>query len=276
MKNIIKKLNKMIRTDLTQEDKLMDTEKIQKEEYEMEIEKIQTEELNSKRYIESYGFLKDNYWSRENKNLEDKLFSFIGTYRNEDDIFIESNIFLKQKSLNSYNQLKEFINSLSDEQIKSNIFLKYACIFIKTSVEDCSKIIEELEEKQKNNDKNTIELNCPISDNTKKYLLKHRNTQIGIKYYRSEAYKIDYIDVLDEKHKYVYEHYNMCVDEIKRLAEDIYFLEINKLIFDNFDISCTHFQIYNPSDYNYFIIKFFVQNKKTNKQKLLNLLKKVH
>ena len=38
----------------------------------------------------AYVFLTNNYWNRENKELEEKLFKIIGTYGLEEDMFDKS------------------------------------------------------------------------------------------------------------------------------------------------------------------------------------------
>lgn len=231
-------------------------------DYIEEIKKVREEELKSNRYILAYNFLSNNYWNRQNKNLEDELFEIVGTYGIEDEMFNKSDDYKKSVRLKRYSKLKKFINSLTDEQIDSNIFLKRASLFMKMSIEDCSIILNELNEMINNgNQSRSITLKCAIPDKTQKYIPEYISTQTGIKYYRPEAYKIDYIDVLDSSHKQVYEDYNDCITKIGKIAEDIYFLQLNNLTTLSNDLMCYHFQIYHPGYDNHFRASFFVKSK---------------
>ena len=85
------------------------------------------------------------------------------------------------------------------------------------------------------------------------------NTQCAIPYYNPSAYKMDYVDVLDSSHINVYHNYNRFVEMITKLAEDIYFLELNYQIVKKFnDLICYHFQIYHPGHDNKFIASFLL------------------
>ena len=74
--------------------------------------------------------------NKENKKLEKKLFKIIGTYGLEDHLI---NISLDEKRINKikrYNELKNFINSLTQDQINSNLYLRAVSMFMETSIED--------------------------------------------------------------------------------------------------------------------------------------------
>ena len=227
-----------------------------KEEYFQEVARIQSEELKSDRYTLAYEFLKNNYWDRKNKNLEDELFKIIEI---EDPMYDKSDNYKKDVRMKKFELLKQFMNSLTDDQLESNIFLKYAKIFKEISILDCSNIIRELNNKIKCYNGSPIQLNCQMTDQTQKCILEHISTQTCIKYYRPQDYKLDYINVLDPKHQYVYNDYNMCVNKIIKLVEDIYFLQINDILYSVPSAICYHFQVYNPG--HYFIVNFFTRIK---------------
>lgn len=231
-----------------------------KEEFEKEIKTINENELKSSRYWNAYIYLANNYWNRRNLELENELFKIIGVYGLEKDMINESNDTVKLTRLKIYSILNQFMDSLTEEQIDSNIFLKTADIFIKNSNKDCLDIINHV-----NNFKNidSISMDYPIPQYIQNYIPEYINTQVGIEYYKPEDYKIEYIDVLDLEHKYVYDDYNLCVKRLGKILEDIYFLEINNILYNNPNLICYHFQVYHPGDNNKFIVGFF-NNKENN------------
>lgn len=115
-----------------------------KEEFYREIEQIQSDELKSDRYMLVYSFLTYNYWNRQNKDLEDELFKIIGKYDLRKSMFNKSSEYKKNVAMKKYEKLKQFIGSLSEEQINSNIFLKNTYLFMNMSNEVCSTIMAEL------------------------------------------------------------------------------------------------------------------------------------
>lgn len=235
-----------------------------KEEYLAEINRIQNEELNSDRFAKVRKSLENHYWNRKNKNLEDELFKIVGTYGLEDSLINKSSEYRKSERLKRYVQLKNFFEGLTEEQINSNIFLKIANLYMKISVIECEKIISELKEKTNSEfPTKRIEIENPIPESTQKHLPDYVNTQCAVLYYDPSAYKTDYVDVLDSSHIGVYRDYNDLVGKITKLAEDIYFLELNYQIVKNFNnFICYHFQIYHPGDNNRFIASFFSSEQK--------------
>lgn len=230
-----------------------------KEEYLAEINRIQSEELNSDRYAKIRNFLKKHYWNRENKDLEEELFTIVGTYELEDLLINKPDEYQKSLRLKRYAQLKEFFDGLSEEQINSNVFLKVANLYMKISTEECGKIIRDLDRKiESENSTKCFEVECSITETTQKFLPDYMNTQCAVLYYNPSAYKTDYVDVLDSSYINVYRDYNDLVEKITKLAEDIYFLEINYHLIRNFNnLICYHFQIYHPGHDNKFIASFF-------------------
>ena len=123
--------------------------------------------------------------NKENKKLEKKLFKIIGTYGLEDHLI---NISLDEKRINKikrYNELKNFINSLTQDQINSNLCLRAVSMFMETSIED----LELSDENQR------LELNINIPTKRLKLLPTSISEQVGIPYYKPQDYKIEYINV---------------------------------------------------------------------------------
>lgn len=236
-----------------------------KDEYLNRVKQIQSEELKSDRYMLVYVFLTHNYWNRENEDLEKELFKIIGTHDLEESIFNESSEYKKSLRMKKNEMLKQFISSLTEEQINSNIFLKSTYLFMNMSNEVCSAIMTELYDKiNSENVPNLLTLEFQIPEKTQELIPNYIPGQKGIKYYRPEDYRTDYIDVLDSTHKYVYEDYNLLVEKLGKLAEDVYYLKLNEMIFNIPSLECYHFQAYHPGYNNHFIASFFVRKKQNN------------
>ncbi len=235
------------------------------EEFYEEIKQIQNEELNSDRYMLAYAFLTNNYWNRENKELEEKLFKIIGTYGLEEDMFDKSSEHHKSVRTKRYEVLKQFIGSLSLEQINSNIFLKSTYLFMNMSNEVCSTIMTELYDKiNGGNVSSSLTLELEIPEKTQELIPNYISGLRGIKYYRPKAYRTAYIDVLDSTHKYVYNDYNSLVRKIGKLAEDVYYLQLNEMVYNTPSLECYHFQVYHPGYNDHFIASFFIGTKQNN------------
>lgn len=172
-----------------------------KKEYLNIIEQIQSEELKSDRYMSAYTFLTNNYWNRENEDLEEELFKIIGTYGLEESMFdkpIEYKNFIRMKR---YETLKQFMSSLSEEQINSNIFLRSTYLFMNMSNEVCSDIITELYDKINNeNVLSILSLELQVPEKTQELIPNYIVEQRSIEYYRPNEYRSDYIYVLDPTH----------------------------------------------------------------------------
>lgn len=234
-------------------------------EYFNKIERIQNNELKSERYVLAYSYLSNNYWNRENKDLEEELFKIIGLCGLEDSLINESSEYKKLIRLERYEKLKQFINSLSEEQINSNLFLKKTSLFMDLCEEDCSNIMYELYKKiNGDNVSKSYTLELPIPNKIQEHIPNYIKTSAGIKYYNPKQYKVDYINILDKEHKYVYEDYNTVVEVIGKLAEDIYFLQLNNILFKNSSIRCNHFYVYHPGYNNHLIASFFVNMKQND------------
>lgn len=239
-----------------------------KEEYEKNIQEIQEKELESDRYKEIYSFLEKNYWNRQNIKLEEALFKIVGTYGIEEEMFDKKYEYIKEKRLERFEQLISFMASLNEEQIDSNIYLKTVKLFLETSELDCREIIKKLQEKRKKfKDKiNHINLQTPISEERQKSFPTRLSYKKCIPYYEPSKQLKSSINLLDEKHEYVYDDYNEYVININNLAQDIYFLQMWNCLSDYPEtINNYFFQISDKNEplfISYFCINQIVNNTK--------------
>lgn len=249
-----------------------------KAEYILKKHKIQTDELNSERFKKVCTFLSANYWSRFGIVLEDDLFEIIEKEGNEDELSNKSIEYRQEQRVKKYGELKDFLNFLTKKQIESNIFLKMASKYMKTSFEDCTTIFTQLFNQISNsvseNTDTTFEIKWDIPESRNCIFKEEINENIGIKYYRSEDYRISYVGVLDAEHKYIYEDYNDCVRKLKILAEDIYLLMMNMItnMYPN-QVFINYFNICIPD--KKFIISFTVKPKNKEIYDIETIIKKL-
>lgn len=236
-----------------------------KEEYEKQIQTIQQSELNSEKYKNVYSFLQSSLENRKNGNLEEELFQIVGRYRFEESIVNKSFSYKRRKRLEQYQKLNNFMNSLSEEEMNSNIYLKNANLFRKLSLEDIDMILKMLQEKLgtmefEEEKTKRVEIVLPFSEERLSQIPQEVSSVKGIPYYRPQDYKISYIEVLDEEHKYVYKEYNQYVRRTESLISDIYFWELcNQLsMISEQNLYPYHFQVYNNNAGHEFIASFFV------------------
>ena len=230
-----------------------------KDEYYKEIEKIQNDELKSERYVLTHAFLMNNYWNRKNINLENELFKIIGSCGLEDPLLNESYDLRSESRMKKYEYLNQFMNSLSNEQINSNIFLKNTNLFMNMSSEVCFNIIDELYDKLNSADvSDFLEFKVPIPHETQMLILNYITEYTNVKYFEPKDYRNSCISILDSEHKYVYEDYNLFVQKMGKLAEDIYFLKLNDILSNDSSIECNRLYLYHSGNDNHFIVNFFI------------------
>ena len=238
-----------------------------KEEYIDKVKKIQSDELESDRYKNIYSYLDKNYWNRS-EFLEEELFGLIGNrdIYNLKDFGATCRIY----------SLKALFSTCNVKVIKNNLFLKSAYNFLSISNTVCCNIINELyKELDRKSLPSHVTIRVDIPEELNKYILTPISTQVGIKYYRTEAYRISFIDVLDSAHKYVYDDYNEVAIKINKICEDIFYLKMNDLLCNAKNFNCLHVQIYNPGNDNHINVSFSINNK-VNKKEIVNELKKIH
>ena len=161
------------------------------------------------------------------------------------------------------------MDSLSDEEINSNLYFKAVKQFMETSEIDCVNIITQLNKKidelEETDRVQSLELNLNIPNERLELLPVTIKEQVGIPYCKPEVYKTEYIDILDTKHIRIYYTYNSYVRKINKLASDIYHLQMWALLSSQkLQIENYHFSILNNDYENEFRMLFFVQNKKVN------------
>lgn len=236
-----------------------------KEEYLIRKHEIQEQELHSERFARISQFLEDNYWNRENMDLEEKLFSIVGTYGIEDHLINKPNLKIRQSRFQRYKKLQEFLSALDLKTIDSNIFLTTAFQLIISSYSHCVDIYNELLIQIANtvdfDDKTKkFEISYDIPKILEEFIPLRVQDCVGIPYYRPQDYKVSYIDILDKEHKYVYQDYNKYADNTKKLAEDIYLLQMN-LLTNSFpgELFNSHFMFDTSDRYKQMLVTYYLK-----------------
>ena len=248
------------------EDSKKDSSYPTKEEFEEHKKQIQESELKSDRFKMIEEFIRE-YHQRENLELEYKLFEIINY--NDIDINIITDENKRKYRLKKYNELKSFLNTLTKEQINSNLYLKAALTFMETGIEDCDMIIKQLIEMishfELTEKDEKVELEVEIPTERLELLPVRINQEVGIPYYRPNAYKTECVNILDVSHKPIYDKYNSYVDKINLLATKIYALKMNSLLpSDSIQIYNYYFNILNNELEHKFIAFYFVAKHKDN------------
>lgn len=236
-----------------------------KEEYLIRKHEIQEQELHSERFARICKFLENNYWNRENIDLEEKLFSIVETYGIEDHLINKPNLKIRQSRFQRYKKLQEFLSTLDLKTISSNIFLTNAFQLVISSYSHCVEIYNELLIQISNtmdfDDKTKkFEISWDIPKILEEFIPLRVQDCVGIPYYRPQDYKVSYIDILDKEHKYVYQDYNKYVDKSKKLAEDIYLLQMN-LLTNSFpgELFNSCFEFETPDSYKQIIATYYLK-----------------
>lgn len=234
-----------------------------KEEYEENVRKINERELNSARFKMVKEFI-SLLNKRENLDLEKRLFKIIGTYGLEDDLINKNYDYKKTSKSKRYNELKKFMNSLTPEQIHSNLYLTSTAEFMNTSITDCKNIIEHLQNQirdlQISDENRRFEINVDIPKERLDLLPISICGMTSIPYYRPQDYRKEYVYLLDKDNRYIYDEYNKYVRNIQKLAEDIYHLQMwNLLSIYPEQINNYYFNIHNNEFEHQFRTAFFVK-----------------
>lgn len=191
------------------------------EEYFSYIKQMQEKEKNTKRYATIYSELKENLMKREEEHLEEKLFQIVGertfAYTNATDI------------TNRYTVLTTFMNSLSEEQINANIFLRRVNDYIKYSLKDCREILASLFQKMefpysKKPEDSSCTLEFPLKQKRREIIPSKVRETVALLNCQSQ---ISSVPILDWEHIKIYKDYNEYVEILNQLATNIYFFQIN-------------------------------------------------
>lgn len=239
---------------------------LEKEEFEKNVKKIQQKELQSDRFKFVQKFMAD-YRIRSNRDLENKLFKIVGN--DEEQLLIKSYDDRKVDKTIRFNELKKFMNSLTQEQINSNIYLKTVAIYMETSIKDCKLIMEQLEEQLSNlkvSDENqNLKLNVNIPKERLNIFPTIIRVQVSVPYCSIPNYKVTSVNVLDEENLQLYNEYNFYVKKINKLANDIYHLQIwNLLSIYPEQINNYYFLIFNNDSEQQFKTAYYVKKCREN------------
>lgn len=236
-----------------------------KEEFIENVRKIQENELKSDRFKEISQFMvKHN--ERKNIELEEQLFKIVGAYGIEEQLYNKSLEEKKTIRFNRFKKLKEFMSSLSQEQIDSNLYLQAVQMITRRSIEDCKIIENELKEKVDemcaSSITEVIEVNVDIPEETLKLLPTRISEQVKVQYYDPSVYSHDYVYLLDEENRHIYSEYNKYVSKIDKLTSDIYLLQMWDFLLDYPEqVDNYYFNILNNSFEHEFLTGYFVKSK---------------
>ena len=209
--------------------------------------KIQTEELDSDRYHNIIKFLISKYWNRKHYDLEERLFQIINIDDNP-----------KIDLVNRYGVLKNFLESLPESIFRDNIFLEKAYLFLHSSRMDCKNIVYYMNEELSTSDER-LSIQSEVPQRLIEKIPERVHDQIFINY---DGKEFEYVDVLDDSHRHVYDEYNDYVSKIKLLLENIYLLQITNIISNNDIVSCKRVNLYNPSNSYSFITSFNIKRER--------------
>ena len=241
------------------------------EQYLKNVKEIQDKEINSNRFIEVLKF-NHKYNNRTNKEIEDELFNYIGNY-NEVYYLNETNIDKKKRYTKTLKKVKKLINSLDSEEIESNIFLSSTDYFLKSSKEDCKKIINELMNEYNSTHtaiNKKISIDIDISKETLNKIKNQIPLQVSIPFYNPSIYKYNYVNIVGDKDLKYYQVYNDIINIIRKICIDVYVCRLWKYIPDELidNISLRSFDICNGiKEDNEFNIKFYINKDKVKKKK---------
>lgn len=226
---------------------------------------IQNQELNSDRYAKVRATLEEYYQNRANEDLEKELFKIVGNYELEYSLSGESKDYQKSERLKRYIQLKKFFKGLSEEQINSNAFLKITKFYMGISVEECEKMLSQLDLENQVETGN-FRIDYPIPETVQKSLPEYVRTQCSIDCLGTD--KIKHIYVLDYKHINEYYDFNKLVERITKIASDVFLLELNYQIVKKFNnLICYDFLVYHQGLNNKFIAQFCLYEPKKSVNK---------
>ena len=220
---------------------------IMKKKYSEEKSRIQREELESKRYELILDFLANNYSYRKNKNIETQLFQLLNSCNFNNIDFNITDEFKEKVRQKKHNDLNKMLDSLTEEQIKSNVYLKKAKLYMDTSYDECKKIIQEL----KNNSFDYSKIwKMDIPSHIGELIPSYIELQVDVNNRKINRNRVLKVDILDWYHIQNYEEYNDYVSKTEELFCCIYLLQLNNL-FDkeSIDLMCDKFSI-NNNKYN--------------------------
>jgi hypothetical protein len=229
-----------------------------KKEFDNKVRQIHIDELQSEKYKKVCEYLSKNYYARRNEELETNLLKVVGTYEVDYNVFNKARDVKKKLINNRYSNLKNFMSSLSADEINSNIFLKSAYDFMNMSEEVCGEIMLLLQDTVNNGEPKDISMSMPKKMG--ELIPDYAEESIGIPYHNPAEYKTAYINFLDAQHEHIYKEYNYVVQTIGKIAEDICFFKLNEMTLNKPDLECYHFQVYLPGDDNSLIARFFTNS----------------
>ena len=247
---VVKKIKEKINSTYKKQQKKID--KIDTQRREEKIKEEQLKELHSEEFKKISTFIEE-YDQRKCLDKEKELLELINKKIKEYEFELKNTPFISyyenQTEKNKIKIIEEFINSLTEEEINSNIYLKTAYYLLELSKKDCQTIVEKAMKKISHDTyipypkiNKIYQITIPIESENIGIFFKEVKTGKYIYYSstdESKELKIVYIQVLDEENIKIYEKYNGIVRSMHRLAIAIYRLRIAEII-SNYEIDESH------------------------------------
>ena len=237
---------------------------ISKKNYLNKVKDIQNSELKSNRYRWIKEFV-DNYNNRgdlkEEKILLEMLLNYNVYYFN-DNYDVAHDDYIK-----TFNQVKDFIDSLDEEMVDNNIYFSIAKRCFTESVVDCTKILLLLKKHMNHTDIfeewKSISFKTFLSSDRLGYLLKEVNEEVSISLKKiKNSYNVN-VSVLNQDNIHYYYEYNKIVSIVNKMCENICRLQLWNLLnqFEE-EIDNCYFKIENNEFQKAFSVSFYIRVKK--------------
>lgn len=252
---------------------------INKRNYLNKVRDIQNKELNSLKYKSIKEFI-DKYDNRNFLEEEKEMLEMLLGYH----IYCSSDCYEKAHDdyAEKFRQLNSFINSLSDEQIDSNIYFSIAKKCFDESIVDCNRILLLLRKHMNHTDIfeewKQISFKIFLSGDRLSYLLNKVNEEVSISVRRLKKSRVVDVPILNQENIHYYYKYNKIVDVVNKMCENICRLQMwNCLSKCSEEIDNYYFKIENNEFQKAFSVGFYVRIKKEelNVDNLITSLDKV-
>lgn len=197
-----------------------------KEEYEKSVILDQQKELESGRFqtLEAYlGIFEES----SHLEKQEYLLSLIGNY-NDDHIDEINNgyFYTKTKKFKKYSLLKDFIESLTEEECEENYYLFLAQTLFNIIKKECDYYIMYYSNNKDNNKRNYQEFTFDLSKEITDIVPNAVPLTVAHQYYMPQRYSISYDPILPNSHIQVYYDFNSIVRTIQKMLSDIIDLEL--------------------------------------------------
>ena len=172
--------------------------KIPKERYDHILREIQEKEYNSTRYKRAVKFIEE-YLTRQYLDKEEEFLNIMNDSKSCDKLTLNESVDYK---LNCFLRIKEFINSLTKDQIDSNLYLSALSKLCDCSINDCLNVFDYTINKFNNCNSNYFNSEMDLSKGISDILPNYIVNEIGVFYdKKTDNYDIFYQDVSSDMDK---------------------------------------------------------------------------